>query len=225
MQRRDLSANHERQILTAAVVHGQNLTGRTLSIDAATGILGALAFVAALREHDRTGLGCFLDVSMWAAALQLTYTFSSESLAAGEDPPRVGNRGFSGSPAADTFVCREGWLAIGANTPAQVLRPLDVLGVAGGGDEHLVTSGDDGPGFAVAKDPQRFRALVAEALRCADAADWEQRLNAEGVPAARVRGLGEFTHEAQASGLLTPLMLGVGEARTTSPGLGWHIRR
>ena len=43
-------------------------------IDAATGIIGALAIVIALRERDRTGAGCFLDVSMWASALQLMYS-------------------------------------------------------------------------------------------------------------------------------------------------------
>ena len=43
-------------------------------IDAATGIIGALAIVTALRERDRTGAGCFLDVSMWASALQLMYS-------------------------------------------------------------------------------------------------------------------------------------------------------
>ena len=50
-------------------------------IDAATGIIGALAIVIALRERDRTGAGCFLDVSMWASALQLMYSFACETLA------------------------------------------------------------------------------------------------------------------------------------------------
>lgn len=199
-------------------------------IDAATGILGALAVVAALRERDRNGRGCFLDVSMWAASLQLMYTFASDALATGEDPPRVGNRGFSGSPAADTFECREGWLAIGANTPAQVGRLLDVLGVPGGAAAHLVApavdgAGDDGPRFAVAREPAAFRAAVAAALRADDAAHWEVRLNEAGVPAARVRRLGEFTREAVARGLLAPLVLGEGESQAPSPGLGWQVRR
>ena len=42
-------------------------------IDAATGILGALAIVTALRERDHSGAGSFLDVSMWASALQLKW--------------------------------------------------------------------------------------------------------------------------------------------------------
>src|SRR4029079_18826381 len=66
-------------------------------VDAATGIIGALAIVIALRERDRTGVGCFLDVNMWASALQLMYSFASETLAASDQEiRRVGNKGYSG---------------------------------------------------------------------------------------------------------------------------------
>jgi crotonobetainyl-CoA:carnitine CoA-transferase CaiB-like acyl-CoA transferase len=193
-------------------------------VDAATGIIGALAIVSALRERDLTGQGCFLDVSMWASALQLMYTFTCETMVTGEDPPRVGNKGFSGSPAADTFACSEGWLSIGANTPAQVARLLKVLEVPGNPREHLLEpADDDGPRFAQARDPQAFRALLAECLSQRSAADWEQWLNDAGVPAARVRTLGEFTQEAVASGALTPRAFGVGDESTVTPGLGWRV--
>jgi crotonobetainyl-CoA:carnitine CoA-transferase CaiB-like acyl-CoA transferase len=195
-------------------------------VDAATGILGALAVLAALRERDRTGRGCFLDVSMWASALQLMYTFACDTLTTGQDIARVGNKGFSGSPAADTFHCRDGWLAVGANTPEQVARLLQVLGVAHAEAGALLEpySQDDGPRFARARDPQRFRALLAERLAERDADAWERQLNAAGVPAARVRTLREFTQEAVASGLLQPQVLGEGEAQALTPGLGWRAR-
>jgi crotonobetainyl-CoA:carnitine CoA-transferase CaiB-like acyl-CoA transferase len=195
-------------------------------VDAATGILGALAVVTALRERDRTGRGCFLDVSMWASALQLMYTFACDTLTTGQEIARVGNRGFSGSPAADTFACRDGWVAIGANTPAQVARLLQVLGVADAEAALLLEpAADDGPRFARARDAQAFRALLAEPLAQRCAAEWEQRLSAAGVPAARVRTLREFTQEAVQSGLLQPQVLGEGEARVVTPGLGWRARQ
>jgi crotonobetainyl-CoA:carnitine CoA-transferase CaiB-like acyl-CoA transferase len=192
-------------------------------VDAATGILGALAIVTALRERERTGRGCFLDVSMWASALQLMYPFACETLTTGQEIARVGNKGFSGSPAADTLMCRDGWLAIGANTPAQVAQLLQVLGVADDEARTLLEpAADGGPRFARARDPQRFRALLAERLATRDAADWEQRLNDAGVPAARVRTLREFSQEAVTGGLLQPEVLGEGEARAVTPGLGWR---
>lgn len=195
-------------------------------VDAATGILGALAIVAALRERDRSGRGCFLDVSMWSSALQLMYPFACETLTTGQEIARVGNKGFSGSPAADTLRCRDGWLAIGANTPAMVARLLQVLGVPEG-DAGALLEPDigDGPRFARARDPQRFRAVLAQHLAQRDAAEWEQLLNDAGVPAARVRTLREFTQEAVQSGLLQPCALGEGEAQALTPGLGWRARR
>jgi crotonobetainyl-CoA:carnitine CoA-transferase CaiB-like acyl-CoA transferase len=191
-------------------------------VDAATGIIGALAIVTALRERDLTGAGCFLDVSMWASALQLMYPFACETLASDQEIPRVGNKGYSGSPGADTFACRDGWLAIGANTPAHIARLLQLLGVAPAEVEPMLEPAEEVPAFARARDPQAFRELLAERLAAHSAADLEQRLNAAGVPAARVRTLREFTREAVDTGLLDPVVLGEGDAQATTPGLGWR---
>lgn len=194
-------------------------------VDAATGILAALAIVVALRERDRTGAGSFLDVSMWTSALQLMYTFACETLTTGEEIRRVGNKGYSGSPAADTVQCRDGWLAIGANTPAHITRLMEVLDVPAAQAQALLEPEHaDGPAFARARDPQAFRALLAARLADRSAADMEQRLNERGVPAARVRTLREFAQEAVATGLLQPVALGEGDARTLTPGLGWRVR-
>jgi crotonobetainyl-CoA:carnitine CoA-transferase CaiB-like acyl-CoA transferase len=193
-------------------------------VDAATGIIGALAIVTALREREHTGAGCFLDVSMWASALQLMYPFACETLACDQEIPRVGNKGYSGSPAADTFACRDGWLAIGANTPAHVARLLELLGVPASEGAALLRPAVDGaPAFARARDPRAFRDLLATRLRDHSAVDLEQRLNNAGVPAARVRTLREFTQEAVATGMLQPIVLGEGEAQTATPGLGWRV--
>lgn len=195
-------------------------------VDAATGIVGALAIMAALREREQSGAGSFLDVSMWASALQLMYPFACETLTQGQDIPRVGNKGYSGSPAADTFPCRDGWLAIGANTPAHVGRLLEVLDIPPSEVEALLEPADaDGqPRFARARDAGAFRQAIAIRLSDRSAVDLEQRLNAVGVPCARVRTLREFTHEAVETGLLHPLVLGEGEARAVTPGLGWRTR-
>lgn len=192
-------------------------------IDAATGILGALAIVTALRERDHSGAGSFLDVSMWASALQLMYPFACETLANDREIPRVGNKGFSGSPAADTFECRDGWLALGANTPAHIARLLQVLEIpAEEAAPLLEPAAPGGAAFARARDPEGFRALLAARLAGQSAAELEERLNAAGVPSARVRTLREFTREAVDTGLLEPVVLGEGAAKATTPGLGWR---
>jgi crotonobetainyl-CoA:carnitine CoA-transferase CaiB-like acyl-CoA transferase len=195
-------------------------------VDAATGIIAALAVVTALRERDRTGAGCFLDVSMWAAALQLMYPFACEALASNQEIARVGNKGYSGSPAADIFACRDGWLAIGANTPAHIEQLMRVLGVDSAEVAPLLEPpGTAGPTFARARDPAGFRDLLVARLAGQSAADLERRLNAAGVPAARVRTLREFTREAVSTGLLQLALLGEGDAQAPTPGLGWRTLR
>jgi crotonobetainyl-CoA:carnitine CoA-transferase CaiB-like acyl-CoA transferase len=109
---------------------------------------------ARARSHGR---GLLLDVSMWASALQLMYSFACETLTCDQEIPRVGNKGYSGSPGADTFACRDGWLAIGANTPAHVARLMQVLEVASAdGRTPAGTRGRGGVRASpVARDPQR----------------------------------------------------------------------
>ncbi len=64
---------------------------------------------------------------MTAAAMQLMYPMACTALTEGTSPARVGNQGYSGSPAADLFETRDGWIALGANTPRQLLALLGVL--------------------------------------------------------------------------------------------------
>jgi len=195
-------------------------------VDAATGLVGALAIVVALQERDRTGAGCFLDVSMWASALQLMYPFACETLSApGQEIRRVGNKGYSGSPAADIFACADGWLAIGANTPAHIGDLMAVLAVPAAEFEPLLVPPVPGaPAFAQARDADAFRDLLASRLSHRSARELEEQLNARGVPSARVRTLREFTAEAAGTGLLDTLVLGEGEACAVTPGLGWRVR-
>lgn len=163
---------------------------------------------------------------MWVGALQLMYPFASETLASGGEIPRVGNKACSGSPTADMFECTDGWIALGANTPAHIGRLLDVLGIAPALVEPLLEKSEAGAtNFARARDPQAFKDLLARHIRGRSAVQLETALNAQGVPAARVRQLGEFTREAVATGLLVPTVLGDGEARATTPGLGWRVVR
>jgi crotonobetainyl-CoA:carnitine CoA-transferase CaiB-like acyl-CoA transferase len=195
-------------------------------IDAATGIIGALAIVVALRERDRTGEGCFLDVSMWGSALQLMYSFACETLTTDQETTRVGNKGYSGSPAADIFECGEGWLAIGANTREHIAALIEVLEIEPADVEPMLEPAVQGAAaFARARDPEAFRALLATHLAKQSAADLERSLNARGVPAARVRTLREFSREAADTGLLQPVVLGEGDACVTTPGLGWRTSR
>lgn len=196
-------------------------------VDAATGILAALAIVAALRERDRTGRGRFLDVAMAAAAMQLMYPLSCEALTRGIIPERVGNQGYSRSPAADMFETEDGWIAVGANTPRQFLALLRLLRL-----EHLATdpsifdkplSADAPAEFLRAKDPVRLREELAAAFARVNAADIESQCAQVNVAAARVRTLPEFAQEARANDALGWFDMTDAGVSVASPGWGFRV--
>jgi crotonobetainyl-CoA:carnitine CoA-transferase CaiB-like acyl-CoA transferase len=197
-------------------------------VDAATGILAAFGIVSALRERDRTGHGCFIDASMTAAAMQLMYPLACTALTEGAAPPRMGNRGFSGSPAADLFQTADGWVAMGANTPRQLLALLALLG-----REDIATDATIFPerpdpeapaGFLRAAEPERLRAELAASIRDWRAAELEERCASAGVPCARVRTIAEFTTEAVRHDALATLALDGFGGQAVSPGLGFRVR-
>ena len=196
-------------------------------IDVAVGMLGALSITAALHRRGREGVGEYIDASMVQAATMLMYPNACAYLTHGIQPQRVGNRGYTGSPTADTYRCADGWLATAANTPAQFRKLTAVLGL-----EHLCEDGAaidlaafhaPGGGFVVAKDLPRLRQLFNDAFARQPAAGMEERLNAVGVPAARVRRLGEFLDEVQGGGKLTlePRAFAQGPRTVRTPGLGF----
>lgn len=196
-------------------------------IDIATGMLGAMSVLAALRRRDTDTLGCHIDTSLAQAAIQLMRPVASRVLASDRDEPRPGNRGFSGSPGASTFRCLDGWLAVAANSPRQFATLCDLL---------------DLPAPQDAVDPLEMTRRLDEAFAGKKAAELEAQLNEAGVPAARVRRLGEFLREARAGqhvGLdlqqvagngedflqLGPGMLGLGnDAPGAAPALGADTR-
>jgi crotonobetainyl-CoA:carnitine CoA-transferase CaiB-like acyl-CoA transferase len=189
-------------------------------IDCATGILAAFAILAALRRRDLTGLGETIDVSMLGAAMQLMYPMVVDTLATGEPPSRKGNVGYSGSPAADTLTCVDGLLAIGANTPAQLGKLGDALGI---GERMRELLDGQSTGFVTAARGAEIRQLLVDAVRDQKVAELETRLNEAGVAASQVRDLAQSLRDATCSGALSPWML-PGDVPVAVPGLGFRAQ-
>ncbi|CAJ93942.1 Crotonobetainyl-CoA:carnitine CoA-transferase CaiB [Cupriavidus necator] len=198
-------------------------------IDSATGMLAAFAILAGVRESERTGRGMLLDVSMATAGLQLMYPMTCDAMTTGGVPARQGNQGYSGSPSADFFRTQDGWLAIGANTPKQLLALLDALGLGGLAQDPALfeTPLDAGalPAFVRSLDPAALKRAIAGAVAAGTAEDLELRLSALGIPAARLRNIAEFAGESMANGSLRPVALQEGETEVLSPGLGFQVYR
>ena len=200
-------------------------------IDVAVGMLGAMSVMGALLRRAQCGEGQTIDASMVQAALMLMYPHATSFLTHGIEPQRVGNRGYTGSPTADTYRCQDGYLATAANTPAQFRKLAQVLGLQALCENAQALDLDafnaPGGGFVVARDLPYVQQCFRDAFAGRSAAEMEQQLNAVGVPAARVRRLGEFLTEAaspQALGLPVHEFQQAQQSVRTA-GLGFRYRQ
>jgi crotonobetainyl-CoA:carnitine CoA-transferase CaiB-like acyl-CoA transferase len=182
-------------------------------VDTGVGLLAVNAILSALMSRARSGRGQYLEIAMWQAALQLMYPMACELLTTNVESPRVGNGGYTGSPGAGFFACADGWLALGANTPAQLDRAAMALGIAAP-DWRAET--------AVLPSPQTvFADQVAATLRTMSSEAAEAAMRAHDVPVARAHSLRQFLEHAEAVGLLQAETTGITEA-VRAPGRGWR---
>jgi crotonobetainyl-CoA:carnitine CoA-transferase CaiB-like acyl-CoA transferase len=175
-------------------------------IDVAVGMLGALSIVSALHRRLREGAGQYIDASMVQASLALMYTNTCAYLSDGTPTRRVGNRGYTGSPAADTYRCADGWLAVAANTPEQFRKLTAAIGVEALCSDARALDLDAfnlPNGFVVPNDREYVVQRLRAAFSTRSAAQIEDLLSQAGVPAAKVRKLEEFLDEADATGCVS----------------------
>ena len=213
-------------------------------VDTATGMVAGQAIMAALIRRLRHGVGAYLDISMAQAALQLMWPDAARAGVSGRDAPRVGNRGFSGSPGAACFRCVDGWIATAANTLAQFRSLCEAIGLPQLPDDPTLI--DPAAllrgGFLVAQDVGRVHALLEQAMASRSATVLEAQLAALDVPCAKLRQLSELLGEAADGSLMTlpvrqtPYALGTltdfgagykadhdsGTALAAAPRLGQH---
>jgi len=174
-------------------------------VDTATGMIGAQAILAALLRRFRTGQGAYLDISMAQSALQLMWPEAARAGVKKHDSPRIGNRGFSGSPGAACFRCEDGWLATAANTFAQFRKLCEVVGLPEVPDDPDLIDQQalDRGGFVVAADPTRLSRMLDEAVGVFSAQVLETLLLEREVPCARLARLSDFLAKVQTGGWMT----------------------
>lgn len=148
--------------------------------DSLGGLTAALSIAAALAGRQRDGQGRFLDVSMLEAALSAMGWAVSNYLIGGVEPAPMGDQNATAAPSG-TFEAADGPLNIAANRQEQ----FETLCRLAGRPELIHDAR-----FAGREGRKQHRAelnrLLNEALRQRPAREWEQRLSAAGVPAARI---------------------------------------
>lgn len=148
--------------------------------DTVGGLMAALAISAALVGRDRTGEGCFLDLSMLEASISAMGWAVSNYVISGVAPVPMGRDNATAAPSG-TFFAADGPLNIAANRQEQFVTLCTLVG-----RPDLITDSR----FADREDRKANRAdLDAElnqALGERPAVEWERLLSDAGVPAARI---------------------------------------
>ena len=189
-------------------------------VDIATGMSAAEAILAAVIRRLRGDTSPItIDVSMIDSALALMSNPAAATLATGKAPERVGNRGFVGSPGAETFATSDGHISVAANTMKQFATLCRVLGRSDLSEPPHIRAGLAPGAFLTNLATDALRSALAEAFATAKADMLETALNAEGVPAARVRDLHEYLSDRYKD---TPGIGIAGEPFSFSPAFRWE---
>jgi crotonobetainyl-CoA:carnitine CoA-transferase CaiB-like acyl-CoA transferase len=148
--------------------------------DTIGGLMAALAICAALTGRERTGQGCFLDLSMLEASISAMGWTATHYVICGVEPAPMGRQNATAAPSG-TFDTAEGRLNIAANRQSQ----FEALCAAVGRPE-LISDARFADGEARKRHRELLDVELNAALSTRTAAEWEQILPAVGIPAARI---------------------------------------
>ena len=173
----------------------------TSILDFGTGMWAAMGALAALWQRGQTGQGCTVDASLLETALGWLKGHFASYRVSGEVPERH-RTGSRRVVPFQSFETKSGPLLIGAGNDRLFAKLAEVLG-------HPEWAAD--PRFAtnaarVANRDElvaRMDAVMGERSK----EEWEERLEAAGVPCAPIHGLAEAVSHEQvaATGMLAPV--------------------
>ena len=154
-------------------------------VDVLAGLNAATAILAALRRRELTGEGDLVEVSLLDSAFTALVNVGANALLTGDEPARYGNAHASIVPY-QPFRAADGWIAVAAANDGLYARLCAAL-------ERPDLAADERYATNEARVLNR-ETLIGElqavfADRPTD--DWERLLLAAGVPAGKIRSVGE----------------------------------
>ncbi len=164
--------------------------------DLTTGMLGAVAILAALLGRERegspaAGRGQHIDISLFESTIAWLANQAQNYLVTGHAPERRGNRHPSIVPY-ETFRTADGTIAVGVGSERQWRRFCAALEI-----EELA----NGLGFATNAERVEHRdelhAILGRRFSTRTRADWLDRLNAARVPVAPINDLADVFADPQ----------------------------
>jgi len=183
--------------------------------DLLSGMTAAYAVASALFQRTHTGRGQFVDVAMLDSTLSFLAGQVADWTVAGHQQQPWGNQAVSRRATANLFKAGDGHLLLAVNTEKQFRALMTALGRA-----DVLEDPRFADWFLRLENKDALRAIIEAALASADAAAWEERLNAAGAPCARIRRVDEVLEhrQVQARGVLQTVETEWGPLRLATNG-------
>jgi CoA:oxalate CoA-transferase len=148
--------------------------------DTLAGLTAAFAISASLVDQRVSGRGRIIDVSLLESTLAAMGWVVSNHLNGNQSPEPMGNENFTAAPSG-TFRTGQGPLNIAANEQKQFERLCDLIGRPDLAADPMYTDRQSRKTHRIA-----LKAEIETSLIERGAAEWEELLNAAGVPAGQV---------------------------------------
>jgi crotonobetainyl-CoA:carnitine CoA-transferase CaiB-like acyl-CoA transferase len=164
-------------------------------VDVLTAQNALAGILMALRVRDSTGQGQEVEVNLLSSLLAALVNQGTATLATGNSPARMGNAHPSIAPY-ESYRTGDGTLVIAVGNDRQFAALAATLRLPSLTEDPRFVSNEGRVMFRTA-----LRAVLEEALLAGSAAQWQEKLLAEGVPAGKVNSVGEAFELAENLGL------------------------
>jgi len=160
-------------------------------VDMGTGLYATIGILMALQERNKSGLGQFIDMSLYDSALSLMHPHTGNYFLSGNPGKATGNAHPNISPY-DKFKTATNEIFMGIGNDAGFARLCKALGLEKLiTDKRFISNGDR------VKNRLELTEYLEDALSQVDGVEFSEKLLSAGVPAGPVRNIEEALNHPQ----------------------------
>jgi crotonobetainyl-CoA:carnitine CoA-transferase CaiB-like acyl-CoA transferase len=164
--------------------------------DVGAGLACVVGVLAAIEERKRTGVGRHIATSLLEFSLASVATLATAYLTTGHEPGLLGTHSPTFAPYG-AFRARDGWFVVsGAGSEEMWRRFCDALGAP-----HLYIKPAYSDNVARVLSRDQLTADIEQVTATRDVHEWLSILDTAGVPAGRIRDLGDVLSSDQVAAL------------------------
>jgi crotonobetainyl-CoA:carnitine CoA-transferase CaiB-like acyl-CoA transferase len=160
-------------------------------VDVCTGMLACNAVLAALNARHNTGKGQKVEVSLYETSLAMLANVASSHLISGTDAGRYGN-GHPSIVPYTTYRAADQMFAVAVGNDGQFRKFCEALGHPEWADDARFCVNS-----ARVQNRHALDELIDDALVCAPAASWIEKLKAGGIPCGLINTVAQALADPQ----------------------------